>query len=103
MKQIEILMLSKRKIKRNFLIFIISTISIYLLISLYFINHFYYRTEINGVNVSLKSHKDVSNIIGKFLKEYELQLLERNGVIEAITCQDIEMQYSPLIYLTGHQ
>ena len=37
MKQIKIMMLSKRKTKRNFLIFIISTIAIYLLISLYFI------------------------------------------------------------------
>lgn len=94
MKQIRIMMLSKRKIKRNFLIFILSSIAIYLLISLYFINHFYFHTEINGINVSLKSNKDISNIIGKFLEDYELQLLERKGAIEVITGQDIEMQYN---------
>ncbi|NLJ97064.1 MAG: L,D-transpeptidase family protein [Clostridiales bacterium] len=94
MKQIKIMMLSKRKIKRNFIIFVISSAGIYLLISLYFINHFYFRTEINGINVSLKAHKNVSNIIGKFLKDYKLQLLERNGEREVITGQDIEMRYN---------
>ena len=94
MKQIKILMISKRKIKRNFFIFIASTFAIYILISLYFINHFYFRTEINGVNVSLKAHKDMPNIINKFIKDYELQLLERQGEIEVIRGQDIEMQYN---------
>ena len=94
MKQVKILMISKRKIKRNLLIFIISTIAIYLLCSLYFFNHFYYHTEINGINVSLKSHEDISGIIGRFLEDYELQLLERKGETEVIRGQDIEMQYN---------
>lgn len=94
MKQIKIMMLSKRKIKRNFLIFIISTIAIYLLISLYFINHFYFRTEINGINVSLKAHDQAPSIISKFIKNYELQLLERDGESEKITSQDIELQFN---------
>ena len=71
-----------------------STFAIYILISLYFIDHFYFRTEINGVNVSLKAHKDISSIISKFIKDYELQLLEKQGEIEVITGQDIEMQYN---------
>ena len=94
MKQIKIMMLSKSKIKRNFLIFITSTICIYLLISLYFINHFYIHTEINGVNVSLKAHDHISTTIGRFIKNYELQLIERNGETEIITSQNIDMQYN---------
>ncbi len=94
MKQIKIMMFSKRKIKRNFLILITSIIGIYLFISLYFTNHYCFHTEINGINVSLKAHDDVSSIIRKFIKDYELQLLERNGETEVITSQDIEMQYN---------
>ncbi len=94
MKQIKIMMISKRKIKRNLLIFTTSIIGIYLLISLYFINHFFFQTEINGVNVSLKPHNDVSSIITRFIKEYELKLLERDGQTEIITSQNIGMQYN---------
>ncbi len=94
MKQIRIMMLSKRKIKRNLLISAASTIGIYLLISLYFFSHFFFHTEVNGINVSLKAHTDISYIIINFIKDYELQLIERNGETEVITSQDIEMQYN---------
>ncbi len=91
-KQIKIMMFSKRKIKRNLLIITASTVGIYLLISLYFVNHFCFRTEINSINVSLKAHDDLSRNINTFIKDYQLQLLERNGETEVITSQDIEMQ-----------
>ncbi len=94
MKQIKILMISKRKLKKNFLIFITSAISIYLLISLYFINHYYFNTEINGNDVSLKAHDDAPRIISNFTRSYELQLIERNHETEVITGQDIGLQYN---------
>lgn len=94
MKQIKIMMISKRKIRRNFLIFMTSAIGIYLIISLYFNNHFFFHTEINGNNVSLKARDDVSYIFSNFIKDYKLQLLERNGETEVITSQDIGMQYN---------
>jgi hypothetical protein len=88
------MMFSKRKIKRNLFIVSTSIIGIYLLISLYFINHFFFQSEINGINVSLKPHDDVTSIIIRFIKDYELKLLERNGEIEIITSQNIGMQYN---------
>ena len=94
MKQIKIMMLSKRKIKRKLFIFLTSIAVIYILISLYFVNHFYFNTEINGINVSLEAHDDISIIVSKFIKDYELQLLERNRETEIITSQDIEMHYN---------
>lgn len=94
MKQIKIMLIRKRKIKENILIVMASTVGIYLLITLYFINHFFFHTEMNGVNVSLKAHDDVPYIISKFIKNYELQLLERNGETEVITSQDIGMLYN---------
>jgi hypothetical protein len=88
------MMISKRKIKRNLFIITTSIIGIYLLVSLYFINHFFFQTEINGINVSLKPHDDATSLIIRFIKDYELKLLERNGETEIITSQNIGMQYN---------
>jgi hypothetical protein len=57
-------------------------------------NHFLFQTEINGINISLKPHDDVSSIIIRFIKDYELKLLERNGETEIITSQSIGMHYN---------
>ena len=94
MKQIKIMMFSKRKIKRNLLIITTSTIVIYFLISIYFVNHFFFHTEINGINISLKAHKHLSTIIIHFIKDYELHLIGRNGETEVITSQDIGMHFN---------
>lgn len=99
MEQIKILVINKRKLKRNFLIVISSIISVYLLISLYFLSHFSLHTEINGVSVSLKPHKEVSDFISSSIRGYKLQLLERNGETEIISAQDIDLQYNKNINL----
>jgi lipoprotein-anchoring transpeptidase ErfK/SrfK len=93
MKQVKIMVWSKRKIKRNLLIIITSSISIYLLISLYFFSHFLFQTEINGINVSLKAHKDLSNIINNYIKKYDLLLVERDGKTELIKSHEIKMHF----------
>jgi hypothetical protein len=51
---------------------------------------------INGVDVSLKAHDEVDEIIRSYLKDYKLQLIERNGEIEEIIGQDVEMQYNEI-------
>ncbi|CRZ33410.1 putative peptidoglycan binding protein [Herbinix hemicellulosilytica] len=94
MKQVRIMVLSKRKIKRNLFIILFSFIGLYLLISLYFINHFLFRTEINGVNVSLKAHRNFSNIISKYIREYDILIIERSGETEVITGHEIGMKYN---------
>ncbi|MFZ5353992.1 MAG: peptidoglycan binding domain-containing protein [Bacillota bacterium] len=70
------------------------SVSVYLLVSLFFINHCFFNTVINGVNVSLKAHMDVDEIIRESVKDYKLQLVERNDEIEEITGQDIDLQYN---------
>ena len=94
MKQIKIMVYSKRKIKRNLLIILVSSIGIYLLMTLYFFNHFFFNTEINGINVSLRAHKELASIISDYINKYELLLIERNGAREIITSHDIEMGYN---------
>lgn len=80
--------------KGNIIILIALVVMAYLLASIYFANHFFFNTVINGVNVSLKAHDEVEDIIGGYVKDYELQLIERNGEIEEIIGQNIGMQYN---------
>ena len=92
MKQITIMVLSKRKIKRNILRVLVSILILYLLISFYFMNHFLFKTEINGVNVSLKAHDAAFEFINSYIDGYELKLMERYGEAEIIKGNEIGMQ-----------
>ncbi|WPC43995.1 L,D-transpeptidase family protein [Clostridium sp. JS66] len=94
MRNINVKKFFKSKDKANIAIVIFSIILIYLLISVYFTNHFFFNTVINGVDVSLKSYDDANNIIRNYTKNYKLHLVERNGEIEEIVGQDIELQYN---------
>lgn len=94
MKNINLEKLFKRKDTGNIIILIASILLFYLLISVYFSNHFFFNTVINGVDVSLKSHDDTDNIIRSYIKDYKLQLVERSGEVEDITGQDIELQFN---------
>ncbi len=93
MKQLKIMVLSKRKIKRNSLILTASVITIYLLFSLFFASHYFFHTQINGVNISLRTYGNASRVIRKFTRDYKLVLIERNGVTEELTGTDIDLQY----------
>jgi hypothetical protein len=94
MKNINVKKLFKSKSMGNNIIIIVSSVLIYLIISLYFTNHYFFNTVINGVEVSLKAHDDVNHIIRSYIEDYELQLIERDGKIEEISGQDIGMLYN---------
>jgi len=94
MKQVKRMVISKRKVKKNLFIITVSALALYLFISLYFLNHFHFNTEINGVNVSLKAHKKLPGVVDEYIKNYQLQIIERNGETEIITGQDIKMRYN---------
>ena len=53
-------------------------IATYLGFSIYFMNHFYFRTTINGMNVSGYSVEQVREVSQKGVKDFRLKLLERN-------------------------
>ena len=85
---------SRRRIVERMIILAGSIILLYLLISLYFVNHFFFNTMINGVNVSLKAHAETDRYMKSFLKDYKLRIIERNGEIEEISGQSIKMKYN---------
>lgn len=84
----------RSKKTHNFIILLSSIVTIYLLISIYFINHTFFGTSINGVDISLKARDEIDDAIRSFVKDYELKLIERDGKSEVITGQNIGMEYS---------
>ncbi len=56
-------------------------------------NHFFFHTFINGVNVSLKKYKDADDIIRKHLLQYKLEIIDRNGKAEYIYGRDIGLRF----------
>lgn len=94
MKNINLKKLSRNEFTRYIIILMASIVTIYLLISLYFVNHTFFRTSINGVDISLKAHDEIVGIIVSSIKDYKLQLIERDGETEEIISQDIGMGYN---------
>lgn len=78
----------------NMAIFIGSIVLVYLLISLYFTNHFFFRTVVNGVDLRGKSHKDAEYLIRNYLNDYELQIIGRDGITDVIRGRDIGLHYN---------
>ncbi len=83
-----------RRVIERIIIIIASIVLLYFLFSLYFKNHFFFNTVINGVDVSLKAYNKADNKISSYIKDYKLLLIERDGETEIIKGQDIGMQYN---------
>lgn len=94
MKNINIKKLFNGGFAENAIILTASVVLIYLLFSLYFMNHFFFNTVINGVDVSLKAHNEAEDIIKNYVKDYRLLLVERDGKTEYISGQNIGMKYN---------
>ncbi|MCM8710273.1 L,D-transpeptidase/peptidoglycan binding protein [Clostridium sp. SYSU_GA19001] len=67
---------------------------IYFGMSAYFINHFYFGSEINGINVSGKSVEKVNELMAEKLQAYTLNLKERGGKNEQIRADEIGLKYN---------
>lgn len=74
----------------------VSIVFLYLLISLYFTRHFFFHTVINGVNASFVAYDDADELMKSHMKDYKLQLTEKDGKIEVINGQDIQIRYNTL-------
>lgn len=66
---------------------------LYLGIAFYFRSHYFFRTEINGHNVSGRSVSAAEQIFADDVASYELELLEMNGAKETVSGADISMKY----------
>lgn len=68
---------------------------IYLLLSLYFRNHFYFRTEINGLKVGGKTAKEAEEKIADDVGDYLLTIYDRDGEKYHIMGRYIGSSYVP--------
>jgi vancomycin resistance protein YoaR len=89
----------KEKNKRNkivigIIISFCTLLVMYFGMSIYFMNHFYFGSEINRVNVSCKTVEDVKEQMTSKLQAYMLNLKERDGKSEQIRAIDIGLKYN---------
>ncbi|MCR1897383.1 L,D-transpeptidase/peptidoglycan binding protein [Irregularibacter muris] len=68
-------------------------IIMYFVMTLYFIDHFYFGTEINSISVSGKTSEEAKEVMATGLNDYTLTIKDRAGIDEKIKGKDIELQY----------
>lgn len=68
-------------------------LALYLIFTIYFSTHFFFHTEINGINVSCKTVKKTDELLAAEVQGYTLTLLGRNDVSDVITAEDIGLTY----------
>ncbi|WP_235853197.1 hypothetical protein [Luxibacter massiliensis] len=56
-----------------------SLLCIYLAVSVYFMSHFYYGTEINGINFSMKTIKEAEGYFEEQVGEYVMTIRTKEG------------------------
>lgn len=88
----------KKVNKKNKVLFCLATVVsclvvIYLIMTVFFSSHFFFRTSINGIDVSGKSNKTVQNLMAAKAGEYSLTIKERNDITENINGTDISLKY----------
>ncbi|TWH82554.1 L,D-transpeptidase family protein [Sedimentibacter saalensis] len=96
MKNKTIKILSRSYIEKYnlYILIILPFIIIYFLFSLFFINHYQFNTQINGVDVSLKSNDEIKDLFLDHINNYELKLIERSGMTEIISVKYLGIYYN---------
>lgn len=84
---------NKADLWKKTIIFLSPLAVIYLSISIYFSNHFYYNSVVNCINVSGQTVKEANNTISSEINEYTLKLHGRENVNDEIKGNDIELSY----------
>ena len=66
----------------------------YLAVSVYFMEHFFLGTTVNGENVEFQTVSEVNSLILSQAQAYELTLSERGGTEETLTAEQLGMSFS---------
>ena len=74
-------------------IIVASLLAVYLIITAYFNNHFFFRTYINGFNVTGKSYESAQSIISEKANDYILKIKDRGDNTEELNGSDINLKY----------
>ncbi|MBR1442463.1 MAG: peptidoglycan binding domain-containing protein [Firmicutes bacterium] len=74
------------------LLLIVIAVVAYVDLTLYFKDHFFFGTEINGINCSGQSTENIKDYIRNEVSQYRLTINERDNSKEIITSKDIELK-----------
>lgn len=93
--------MNKRKRKRNkkmkiiifSLIPVLLLICVYLGITVYFMDHFYYGSYINGTDYTGKTVEEVEAVLAEDVQRYSLTIWERGDKKEVIEAEDMGFRY----------
>ncbi|MDF2486181.1 MAG: ErfK/YbiS/YcfS/YnhG family protein [Herbinix sp.] len=66
-------------------------LAIYLIFALYYNTHFFSNTSVNGVDTSNMTLEEAEKAINEQVSTYELEILQRNGITDAIYGVNIEL------------
>jgi len=83
-----------KKIGIGIIISISTLFVIYFGMVIYFMNHFYFGSALNSVNVSGKSVEDVNEQMASELQTYKLNIKERDGKNEQIRADEVGLKYN---------
>ena len=88
----DIHMEKKKKIAISIGVAVAALIALYMGLSYFFMNHFYFTTTINGVAVGGASIEGAKAKIEKAVDNYELHIIERDDSSHVISGEDIQME-----------
>ncbi|MDO5516340.1 MAG: peptidoglycan binding domain-containing protein [Clostridium sp.] len=86
-------------LKKGILMSLCPLAAIYLGMSAYFINHFYFGTTVNSVNVAGKNIDEANEELAAQVKDYSIKLEGRNDSRDEIKGTDINLTYNPGVKL----
>lgn len=84
----------RKKIVIGTVISLCTLLVIYFGMAIYFMNHFYFGSQINSIDVSGKTVEEVKAEMASELQAYTLKLKERGGKSEQIRGLDIGLKYN---------
>lgn len=91
-KKLRKTVIGRKKIVRGIIISFSALLIIYLGMTKYFTNHFYFGSKIYSVNVSGKTVEDAKKAMESYLQSYTMTLKERNNKSEQIKASDVELK-----------
>lgn len=83
-----------KKIVMGIIISILTLLVIYFGMVIFFMNHFYFGSTINNINVSGESVEYVNKQMSSDLKTYKLNIKERDGKSEQIIASEVGLKYN---------
>ena len=83
----------KKNVKRNLLILIGILVIMYVVLSIFFMKHYYFGKTINVTDYPGYTAKSVTSKLLTMVDNYELQIIGRNNVADAIEGKDIKLKY----------